>query len=375
MGGESVKNFLYGTALLLGFLLGWRAPAVADGVAGFSLIVQQSGTTKGAAVTMNCSTNVTCSLSGGVVTLTASGSGGITALTQDVSASGSGSVSATVQGIEAVPFCPGYTPLNSQVVTYTTGLSPDPCYTATTPSAAGGSASYGTYASLPGTSTSGNLYAQTDGPYDFIANGSGGWEAFLRGQDGAAITLPVPSGYSWGNQPSGSSVTSTHGGEILTVTGSSGDNFATRIVEAVPSTPWSIQIAYQLTPWWADYGGSGVMAFNSTTGKGVVCGRGMGSSPFLQFQRLTSYTSVSTNPFQVGYVPGALLWIKMVNDGTNIKCSESTTGGVTWNQYYTETLATFYNGASVTSVGYGYDINNTALNGTFWLLHWLQGTN
>lgn len=41
----------------------------ADGSAGFSLIIQQSGTTTGAAVTLNCSTGMTCGLSGGVVSL------------------------------------------------------------------------------------------------------------------------------------------------------------------------------------------------------------------------------------------------------------------------------------------------------------------
>ena len=58
------------------------------------------------------------------------GSGGITALTQDVTASGSGSVPATVVGIDAVPLCTGFTPTNGQVLQYTTGGAPNPCYTA-----------------------------------------------------------------------------------------------------------------------------------------------------------------------------------------------------------------------------------------------------
>jgi hypothetical protein len=65
-----------GLAIFVGLALGWGIQLKGDGATGFSLIVQQSGTTKGAAVTMNCSTNVTCSLSGGIVTVTASGGGG-----------------------------------------------------------------------------------------------------------------------------------------------------------------------------------------------------------------------------------------------------------------------------------------------------------
>lgn len=36
----------------------------------------------------------------------------------------------SVAGLSSVPFCSGYTPTNGQVITYTTGGSPNPCYTA-----------------------------------------------------------------------------------------------------------------------------------------------------------------------------------------------------------------------------------------------------
>ena len=69
---------------------------------------------------------------------TGGGGGGTTCITGDVTAgSGSGCLSATVVGLESVPFCAGYTPTNGQFVQYTTGGSPNPCYSA----AAGGSSS------------------------------------------------------------------------------------------------------------------------------------------------------------------------------------------------------------------------------------------
>ena len=70
--------------------------------------------------------------------------GGVTALPTSLPPSGtaggdlSGSYpNPTVQGIENVPFCTGYTPTNGQLVQYTTGGSPNPCYTAATGSGGG----------------------------------------------------------------------------------------------------------------------------------------------------------------------------------------------------------------------------------------------
>jgi len=51
------------------------------------------------------------------------------ALTQDVTNS-AGSLATTVKGINSVPLCTGFTPTNLQALVYTTGSSPNPCYTA-----------------------------------------------------------------------------------------------------------------------------------------------------------------------------------------------------------------------------------------------------
>lgn len=58
------------------------------------------------------------------------------ALSQDVNVSDTGV--ATVKGINSVPLCTGFTPTNGQNLQYTTGSSPNPCYTAAT--VAGGAA-------------------------------------------------------------------------------------------------------------------------------------------------------------------------------------------------------------------------------------------
>lgn len=65
-------------------------------------------------------------------------SNGISQLHGDVVAGpGAGNQAATVQGIENTPFCSGFAPTNGQAIELTTASSPNPCYTAATPSATG----------------------------------------------------------------------------------------------------------------------------------------------------------------------------------------------------------------------------------------------
>ena len=61
------------------------------------------------------------------------GSGTFVTLSGDASSTSTGGAT-VVNGLKGVPFCTGYTPTNGQFVEYTTGGSPNPCYTA----AAGG---------------------------------------------------------------------------------------------------------------------------------------------------------------------------------------------------------------------------------------------
>ena len=66
-------------------------------------------------------------------------------LSGDVTTSGSNS--ATVVGLKTVPFCTGFTPTNGQSLEYTTGSSPNPCYTAVTVSGGGNVSTSGTITS------------------------------------------------------------------------------------------------------------------------------------------------------------------------------------------------------------------------------------
>ena len=71
------------------------------------------------------------------------GGSGLNQLTGDVLAGpGTGSQVATVVGLDSVPFCSGFSPTNGQLIKYTTGGSPNPCYTAATAGGTGSAADY-----------------------------------------------------------------------------------------------------------------------------------------------------------------------------------------------------------------------------------------
>ena len=64
------------------------------------------------------------------------GSGTFVTLSGDATSTATGGAT-TVQGLKGVPFCTGFTPTNGQAVEYTTGGTPNPCYSAATPSGSG----------------------------------------------------------------------------------------------------------------------------------------------------------------------------------------------------------------------------------------------
>jgi len=71
-------------------------------------------------------------------------------LSGDATTSGSNAV--TVKGLNGVPFCTGFTPATGQALEYTTASSPNPCYTAATPSSG-----VNLQSTTPGTQQAGNL--------------------------------------------------------------------------------------------------------------------------------------------------------------------------------------------------------------------------
>ena len=104
-----------------------------------------------------------------------------TNLSGDVSNSGN---AITVKGVNGVPLCTGFTPTNGQALQYTTGSSPNPCYTA---ASSGGT---------PGGS-SGQMQYNNSGAFGGQAFAIGGslltTTTFQRGVECATATIPYTS--------------------------------------------------------------------------------------------------------------------------------------------------------------------------------------
>lgn len=123
-GGSAGTNYgvFPGSGGVLGFLNGTSAPSSAD--TGFSrdsagVVDLGNGSPGSKTGTLNLTNlNVTGTCTGCGSGFTASG---------DLSGT---STSQTVIGLKTVPFCTGYTPTNGQLIQYTTASSPNPCYQA-----------------------------------------------------------------------------------------------------------------------------------------------------------------------------------------------------------------------------------------------------
>jgi hypothetical protein len=74
-------------AILVGFWLGLSGQSETSGS---SIGIQQSGTPSGAAGVLNCSTNMTCSVSNGVVSISSTASGGGPSANQNIRSIGAG---------------------------------------------------------------------------------------------------------------------------------------------------------------------------------------------------------------------------------------------------------------------------------------------
>lgn len=120
----------------------------------------------------------------------------------------------------------------------------------------------GTYASIPGTHQTGDLYLQSDGPYQFRSNGSS-WVPFLPsfGQ----VTLPASSGWSWVNQ-GGASVVTTNGSLQLLAPAVSGDNVRLYVRSALNST-FVVTMVCSGDIFMVDSATTGLMFREAATGK------------------------------------------------------------------------------------------------------------
>lgn len=230
----------------------------------------------------------------------------------------------------------------------------------------GTTTSQGTYASLPGTCTTGDLYLMTDSYYDMTrCSASNTWSYFLRGKQ---ITLPgAASGYTVINGGSGSAAAADSKGGVTLSTTSDVVGIEAA-VKAVPSAPYTKTLVLSVS---AFRPGSGT----SNVGCGVLWTNGTTTSSSVQWLRvLAENSSVSTYSTQVvrytsfafaggaadanligTVITGEYLYMRLQDDNTNRKFLISG-DGVNFVQIYSVSRTSPF---TPTHYGFGCGVQNS----------------
>lgn len=360
------------------FCLSYRL--LPDGATGFSLGIQNGGSDIGGAVKLNCSTNTTCAVSGGTVsisasssagsafnaitsgtntsaamvvgsgsTLDATGTGTILHCTQDVSnnVACAGSLAAGTGATSGQLILPGKTSHSNFTLTV------DDSNTATTVKGPNDSTA-GLYMTTSTSATPAAGCAQFTGTSTQtsstgVACGSGGGGTIGSGSTnqipyyaGAGTTLTAawswPGGvwqltppndaiFSWVNQGSASVTVRSWGIHLLSDT-ATGANLRLRCATA-PATPYTITTLILI---------EGPGATSSAPDMGIalrdsVSGRltslhviDNGQSNALQIDNWTNPTTFSSAPVTWGMLIPHPIWLRMADDGTNVTLSYSANG-------------------------------------------------
>jgi len=194
----------------------------------------------------------------------------------------------------------------------------------------GSSTTYGTYASLPGTCTTGDQYWTSDSVYNFVCTATNTWTAFYRGQ---VVTIPSASGWSWSNQGS-ATADQTYGYLYLTVPAGSTDNVRARYRTA-PSAPYYVDALVKFELPDADYSQCGIGVQASSSGARLFFG------PF-EDTGSNIYGLLFTNPTTFSAARGTrrkridrLVWLRLNDTNTNHVLSWSP-DGKNWTQYLSQ---------------------------------------
>jgi len=268
--------------------------------------------------------------------------GAIVCLTGDVAAgSGSGCLTATVEGIEGVPFCTGYTPANGDYVQYTTGGTPNPCYTAV--------------AGTGSLSVSG--FFLTDGTHYYI------------GPTFQQATLPSAGDFSWVNQGGATEVASGNA-LVLTAPSGSGDNLRLRVQNIGSNTILTVNLS--CTTQVENFESCGVAFYESATGKIIeflsdnsnttanCVPPGSASACVgtgLTVNRFTNSTTYSASVFRQNFAAWKTQWVQLEISGGNLFFRTSQ-DGVNFVQQYKEASNAFFTTAP-NQWGYVANSNNS----------------
>ncbi len=213
----------------------------------------------------------------------------------------------------------------------------------------------GTFASLPATCATSDLYWMTDSAYVARCSATNTWSYFITGY--GQVTPPPSTSWSWDNQAS-ATIDSTNGYEYLS-TPKSGATNSTWRYRTAPATPYTLTALFRVDRGGAPPGVSGTLLNSgvelvmrqSTTGKAVTFRVGATASvTSLASDKWTSTTSFSAT--YTDYNGGGgnlydgvgsahnLFWLRMADNGTNIIWSWSV-DGQHWKTFDTQLRGNF----------------------------------
>jgi hypothetical protein len=258
------------------------------------------------------------------------------------------SSSQQVVGVNSVPLCTGFTPTNSQVLTYTTASSPNPCWTA----AAGGGGGSAT-----------GLFSQIMSATPTLS-GTGLTTAY--NQAGTFSATNGPTGITVEDSVSNSS------------------DLNEGVVRVYPSTPFTLTTLFSVPlagtngtsagPW------GQIIVASDLTSSGKLESFGVGvrnQSPYFsgfdvlgfKWNNATSYNTYAYSDYLSSvYVAPAYMWIEYKDDGTTVTVSRSTDGSY-YKTLMSETKSSGFLGASGYSyIGIGLDNFNNEGGST--LMSW-----
>lgn len=196
------------------------------------------------------------------------------------------------------------------------------------------------------------------------------------------LTAPPLTGWTFDNQ--GSSTNDTAKGYDYGHFAPNAGAAAIRMLyRSAPATPYSITVLLAGSPAPASAGAENMMAFGfrDAAGKWETIMLGTTTNNFgLLVTRWTSSTTFSSNVYTGGVAIAASLllmnqglFVKVVDDGTNITFNLSPDGGNHFQQVYSELRGAFFTGTpGPNAVGFGGYINTTTVDTA--LLSWTQGT-
>lgn len=209
-----------------------------------------------------------------------------------------------------------------------------------------------------------------------------------------ALTPPVDASFSWNNQAGATkTVTSTPTGVYLEQATTISTTSARQI--AVPSSgsvPFTVTGAFVPNYTSKQISGTGTGPADTAVEFGIyfiVAGGGMLALSMAQdnsvslagnlIPRISAYSAIGGGRFDAGtFNPiafaGTMIWLRMLDDGTNVKCYISS-DGLHWNLINTTARALWIT-PPFTNCGFFVKVaNNTNLFATgMWVLHWTMTT-